>query len=99
MTTTAAVIRKARELIEADGWVQGSFRSEDGYCLGGAISEAAYRLAPDGEIGITSLKATGVFGRVHGALRVTAWNDDPTRTEQEVIDMLDRMIEYSEEQA
>jgi hypothetical protein len=90
------VLRGARDLINGSGWTQGDFYNCDGYCLDGALLEANLqlhgtrlqdRVTFDTYYEARELLRGGCFGDVIG------WNDEPGRTKEEVVDLLDRVIE------
>lgn len=82
----AEVCAKAAELIREHGWVQGRFGDKrSGYCLDGALN-LAYSGHPrscNTPIGVRKLVG-GIIGRNH-----VRWNDDPLRTVEEVLAVLD----------
>jgi len=74
-----------KEFLNTEGWIQGQFHNEFGYCLAGAMDEVSRRnnvsektvwsavLAIQDKIGLKSL---------------ANWNDYQGRTKEEVLDML-----------
>jgi hypothetical protein len=82
-------LRKARALIEQDGWVQGTYYSlvTGCYCAQGAmtaagIQEASYRL----QVG------RRIYGKSAATAKLINWNDAKNRTKEEVIAMFDNSI-------
>lgn len=71
-------------LLEEKGWIQGNFRSDEGYCLMGGLSEIYYQnkfngLVYDGAYDVLRTKTD---------MRPTGWNDVPNRTKGEVLTLL-----------
>jgi hypothetical protein len=77
------VLRKARDLLVREGWVQGERHSADGYCLLGAL-EACGRPHDD---------APGQALRLTLGHSIMMWNDAPRRTVDDVLNLIDRTIE------
>lgn len=98
MTTDADVLRKAAQIIERDGWVQGEATDEhDGHCLIGALDAAI------GEIGPTR---GSVFCAVYNGMRslglyagIVEFNDAPGRKVEEVTALLRAAAVHAEESA
>jgi hypothetical protein len=88
--TPSQVLRKAAEVIEEFGWIQGEYGGADeGYCVDGAIQCAAH----------------GAYDRflarslLCGYLRASwlpLWNDAPERTKDQVIAALRAAAERPE---
>lgn len=81
------VYSRAKDLLEKDGWVQGTAHTLDGRrCLTSAIHDAAEEI-----IG-TSHSCYELFqpliSKVKGE-QLASWNDGAGRTKKEVIDLLD----------
>lgn len=84
---TGRTLRKAAQLIETRGWVQGWYGTDrDGFCISGAIRNVA------GNDWISESVATEFFRWLTeaGAIdknqySVPAWNDAPERTQEDVI--------------
>jgi hypothetical protein len=81
----ADVLDDAADRLEREGWIQGDLVTGDGFCALGALLQA--NTAKD------RLDARDALGRVLGiapALTpgtwLTGWNDDPSRTKQQVLD-------------
>lgn len=86
---TADVLKRAKERLETRGWVQGNFETARGCCAVGAIiaetlhnNDAFY--AAENALD----EALGMY-----AVLITEWNDDPSRTKEEVLSLFDKAIE------
>jgi hypothetical protein len=85
---TRNVLRVAKERI-AKGWCQGNFIVEGSYCILGALGwfgtggrhDEAIRILA-GLIGKSAEPKSGLW----------LWNDDPDRTQAEVVALLDRAL-------
>lgn len=99
---TIEILKKARELIRA-GWAQETFslHKQDGicYCALGAIGPAAGGYPGDGVFvsdgpayPAVVVLATALGPSVNPLTSVTVWNDDPKRTQEDVIALYDRAI-------
>ncbi len=87
--TAAECLRKAADLIERDGWCQGSYQNETGRCLVGALDWVANEVRdqwprPNYEARWLVIDMLGVYGV---GLEV-GWNDTPGRTADEVTEIL-----------
>lgn len=93
----AEVLNRAADLIERDGWCQGSDRLKDGICVGKAIELSAEALRAlwgedfDARPAFVALElAAGI--RVDADHRsfggYVLWNDAPGRTKAEVVAVL-----------
>ena len=89
MSAVADVLTQAADLIERDGWCQRAFRGDNGeHCASDALMRAS-GMAP-GDTGSWEQKAmfdaacqyvyphTGGWG-------IPSWNDEPQRTQAEVV--------------
>lgn len=79
------ILERAKNLINAHGWTQGTYGSEDeGFCLMGAVSRANDDVIPWGAIDhlVSAL----------GSEQIIGWNDTFGRTKEEVLDLFDRTI-------
>ena len=106
--SVAATLAEARKLIAQGWTQGAFYDDEDGrgcYCLAGAVgaAEAASVKLPKGRVkfvfysrskSIAALSAClGGRGRGAGAVDlVTEWNDAPGRTQEDVLDLIDRAI-------
>ena len=89
MTAVADVLNGAADLIERDGWWQGNYRGPNGErCLNRALADALdlplnglalWRLDP------LYLGAEAALRNVTGRYLLTGWNDQPGRTQAEVV--------------
>jgi len=100
-----SVLQRAKERI-AEGWCQGMYttderirdilslgRAEGGVCIQGAIYAAAAQLTgtlPSAEVWSALVSATG-------CQFPSMWNDDPGRTQADVLDMFDRAQRLAKE--
>jgi hypothetical protein len=101
-----ARLKKARELL-AEGWVQGASRVNhmDGtksYCMLGAIDAACgvYETTSATEYVYVLAMATAVSEPIRKLLdsassvrNIVMFNDNPTRTQEEVLEILDKAIQ------
>lgn len=81
------VLRKAADYIKRIGWVQHTGGNETvGFCAAYAIQFAAYDLSLDIEYrGRAWSDAAAAFVRYIGVKYIPDWNDNPLRTEAEVV--------------
>ena len=105
-TERTVVLKRARNLIEVEGWVQDTyFEIGKGRCSLGAISLAAsereavlgLRATHDMYVPARSLLAETieVDEVVDPYSVIVEWNDDPERTVEEVLDMFEKTIKRS----
>lgn len=86
------VLERAKLILNEYGWCQGTYGDDSvGYCIMGATSEACPRGIPWSSI-VDTLQ-----GLV--TCRLSAWNDAPGRTKEEVIDLLDSAINVYSKQS
>ena len=97
------IYHAAARLIERKGWTQGAFaRDRDGvpcpycysqadsFCVTGAILVVSAPHAEDfAPVGVQVLD--NVVMALHG-LRLSKWNDEPERTEQDVLNLLKEQV-------
>lgn len=81
------VLNKALEVLERDGWCQGTAHDADGrHCALGAIQVATHSHVvinlPDGAAWRLRKAIGGPPGRIRG---IAGWNDDPHRTYEDVV--------------
>lgn len=100
---TIEILKKARELIRK-GWAQETFSLYRGtdmvcYCALGAIGPAAGGHPGDGVFvsdGTAAVAVTALCAALGASTAplsaVTSWNDDPKRTQEDVIGLYDRAI-------
>jgi hypothetical protein len=80
---------KAAQLIRENGLQKGRLHGPDGYCILGAINAAIFGL---GLFDCWSGPYQVAFSRLGIPVGVlTQWNDNPKRTAQEVIALLERV--------
>ena len=77
MSVVADVLNGAADLIERDGWVQGSPRTSEGRCMNMALQEVAGKQV--------YWQAKRYVEDVVGFRATAAWNDTPGRTKTEVV--------------
>jgi hypothetical protein len=78
----ADVLDDAADLLEREGWTQWAQVSPEGICAGHALRQASiptYVLAHPARQSFTSHIGVGYWD-------LTAWNDAPERTKQQVLD-------------
>lgn len=79
---------EAKNLILTGGWIRGDLGSEEtGYCLFGAL-DAASDMEIEMFLDSTNVVKETLRGR-GSVTHITAWNDAPHRTKQDVLDLLD----------
>jgi hypothetical protein len=83
MQVVMRAIVRARQLIEAAGWVRGSLCSEDGYCIVGAL------VASEQDEGVRWLALECIRAEC-GCELVTRWNDHIAKSKKEVVKILIR---------
>ena len=99
----AEVLRAARKVIEF-GWCQGSYWEDDGSCC--AVG-ALFRTLGEEHVSDRNRQAVRCLQAMTVAIgddpdgtildgRITIWNDQESRTRQEVLDMLDRAVSVLE---
>jgi hypothetical protein len=85
MNTTAKILNDAADLIDANGWCQGEYRSLGGcYCASGAIEAAAPRTFIGYE---TNSRYAGSYAFMTTEIKetnVATWNDHKDRTVDQV---------------
>jgi len=86
------LVRNGLEFLKTHEWGQGDYRSLDGngrmcYCLIGALAEG--NMSSSLEIGTSSELE---FIRSFLGRPVHKWNDEPGRTKQDVLDLLERAV-------
>lgn len=87
MNLSADLLNCAADLIEAHGWVQGSFgSSEGGFCALGAIRHVVAATLGGGVEAASAFNDTrSVLMKHIGARSVVNWNDDFARTKDDVV--------------
>ena len=85
---TVDVLKQARQNIVEYGWIQGQYRTDEGYCALGAIEDVPVgdqtRL---GAIGALLNQVPVTFGGV------AIYNDAEGRTKEDILGLFDRAIE------
>lgn len=100
--TTSELLRAAKQLLQTEGWIKGEYHTVNGYCLSGALRQSAqipidYPLATPDQINTVS-RACITIGRIlienRYAMRpdIPVFNDLPTTTLRDVLDVLDKAI-------
>jgi hypothetical protein len=94
-TTTSTLDEETRRVlatakgIVAAGWCQGNYTDGEGrYCAAGALG---WRF--DGNIDDSQREAFTALERLTGVGNLFHWNDAPGRTQQDVIDLIDRALQ------
>ena len=87
------LLQMAQDLMEEHGWVQGVFKNDSGFCARGALREARLEMRKhrlfDSESRESAFRAAWdalnaeVF--FEGFRTLSAWNDSPRRTKDEVL--------------
>lgn len=100
MNATDFLVR-AKYHLEQRGWCQGTYedRNDGSLCLEGALYEAAF----EAEESDGSERSRTLFSRAKSLLikavdtrdYLTRWNDYTKRTEDEVLDALDKAVELA----
>ncbi len=92
--TAAEALSKARDVLAERGWCQRTYQDQDGrVCLVTALTYAAG--VDEGE---AWSEAYGLLGRVSGEPVLSAWNDDPSRSYEDVVLALKEAEELALEQ-
>ena len=98
MTTEAEVYREAASLIRKYGWVQGEYGgTEEGFCINGALYEAA-RLLGNPPLIYRRVRLR-LLPLLPGAFRISNWQDDPHRTVEDVLTLLEQAATEAEKEA
>lgn len=85
--TPAALLRRAADLIDADGWCQGVWmNSAGGRCLDGALGAVGF--PDDWDVYREAREALTTPELVEGVVGPIGWNDTPGRTQEEVTALL-----------
>lgn len=92
---TGLILKRARQTVsEPDAWTQGETGYEFGHrpvCLMGHVADAAWANKNcAGQRGYESVRQL-IVKKV--GVQPTWWNDRPGRTQEEVVEMLDELIE------
>lgn len=83
MSSTSEILTQAAELIRRHGWVQRKYGSHgEGYCIIGAIIAV-----PKHGSGFSAIEA---LREELGDQSVMQWNDHPDRTQEEVLELLEK---------
>lgn len=96
---TQRVLRRAKAILQRDGWVQGergdSLPEGKAVCIGVALDIASkIELGVYGKAIQPVLQAIGRASNA-SAYTIIDWNDAPERTQQEVFAVLDRAYELA----
>lgn len=98
MLTTKEILTEARNLILLDGWIQNQYSNDQGYCIVGALKKVLGDALHEDRI--RDDEVSDLFwessGRICDVLRSegritspASFNDAPTRTRQDVLDLLE----------
>ena len=83
------VLKGAQDLIRTYGWVQGKTGSRDvGYCISGALNVAMWKY--DRQVWEEVYSRVRRLVKGEGSNGLASYNDASRRTEQEVLDLLER---------
>ena len=96
-------LQRAREIIDEQGWAQGTYRNHRGYCVLGALAQASWQqtalMIPAKDLVWDTIQEQ--YPRDPTKIRVyvgiAGWNDSPGRTKDEVLAVLDKTILKLEE--
>ena len=101
---TSEVLAAGRERLERKGWIQGRWFSNEGYCMAGAISASdilTRRAAASGLlVKIDEMWPEGNYRFGHAdatKFKLARFNDDPSRTKEEVLAVFDKAILSAQE--
>lgn len=90
------VLTAARERLLEKGWIQGTGRSAEGYCMVGATHSVTAQLVDCGlpwkEADELEVRANSALKVALGSVLVIAFNDAPGRTLNEVLAVFDDAI-------
>lgn len=99
MTADGEVFREAARIIERDGWYQGMLQNPNGtgYCAMGALFKACGERPVSYFYGLPSRSKRAIQSlSLHVGAEISSWNDDPSRTAEDVILELKRCAEAVE---
>lgn len=92
MSDVKTPLREAKALLLKEGWVQHAYSSAWGFCLAGALRYVAQDDA-DCAQALEALVSENKFLKGLQPLNeIIFWNDDPRRTKEQVIDLIDRAL-------
>lgn len=90
MSDVSKILTRAADLIRRYGWVQYQKGNRyEGFCLVGAVINAS------GEEWRSVPAAHDRLIDTLGSRELAAWNDHPDRTEEEVLELLERASRYA----
>ena len=100
LKVSTTILVNAKQLLEKVGWVQGTYTKFEndtiiGHCAVGAIFNAfnALNLPTVDPL----LEARKRFNQITGTgIATSVWNDQPTRTKEEVLAAFDKSIQENE---
>lgn len=106
MDSIAQTLIQAKERLVNEGWIKDALHTDEGYCLVGAVRPSGYldrQLAFDllNQVIKEQYPGEHVLYTVAGKSDVSfgGWNDDKSRTKDEVLAVLDKAILLAEEDA
>lgn len=92
--TPKEILVEAKRLLEEKGWCQGVFQDEGSrYCSVEAVCQAM--TLPDHET--SADEGLIILASVIGNTAIDEWNDDPSRTKEEVLTAFDKAIKLAEQ--
>lgn len=87
MKKDSEVLECAAKLLEEKGWIQHSYRDDNNqHCVVGAVAVCKESFMANGSIlgyPASNILRANEFPVINGSC--SAWNDDPSRTKEEVI--------------
>ena len=96
---TSEVIREARNLLFERGWTKNYLKNAAGnVCLRGALMWAATGGIDWSAWDKISPAESIISSKLINGMNVASWNDEPSRTFDEVIEVLDKAEKIAEQQ-
>jgi hypothetical protein len=93
MDDVKGILEGARHLIETYGWIQGSYVSDDGFCLMGALyaTPGWFREFEESGVAIEAVESA-ISDRCGEFTPVTRYNDSVATSKEEILGVLDEAI-------
>jgi len=103
-TETLHILERAARLL-VEGWIQEEFENDDGYCLVGAVRASAELQssvkASTNEEKVNTYIVAAIseewVGYEPDSDGIIEFNDDPDRTHEDILEVMDRAISLAEE--